>query len=278
LNFFGRGNVRADVIYRRGSRGFLFWENAVEAARGQETETRVFLMCTRFVFNGDDTITGFNFDIDLAVWDHRLLLDEKRFGIGIKMPDGVYHMFHGVHAGGNAGTLLYVHGNEKASMCGTAGCVLISDLVERYVKNELTFDAAYKIVREKEIVYAPDATMQAMLSDSKGRALIVEPGIGFRLEEKQRYSLITNYSLLDPESTRPYIVPGDDRYERAKEVLEQANGGFSVEDAFALLYKVRQEGLWATRVSFVYSARQDRVYYALNNDFSNIREYGFDMA
>lgn len=235
-------------------------------------------MCTRFVYNGDDTITGFNFDIDLAVWDHKLLFDENRFGIGIKMPDGIYHMFHGVHAGGNAGTLLYVHENGKAAACGTPDRVMISDLAECYIKNELTFDTALKTVRNREIVYAPDATMQAMLSDSKGRALIVEPGIGFRLEEKQRYSLITNYSLLDPESTRPYIVPGDDRYERAKEVLERADDGFSVEDAFALLHKVRQEGLWATRVSFVYSARQDRVYYALNNNFSNIREHRFGMA
>ncbi|HRX57591.1 MAG TPA: conjugal transfer protein [Eubacteriales bacterium] len=235
-------------------------------------------MCTRFVYNGDDTITGFNFDIDLAVWDHKLLFDESRFGIGIKMPDGVYHMFHGVHAGGNAGTLLYVHGNEKAAVCSTPGCVVISDLAERYVKSELTFDEALEIVRNRKIVYAPDATMQAMLSDSKGRALIVEPGIGFRLEEKQRYSLITNYSLLNPASTQPYIVPGDDRYERAKEWLEQADDGFSVQDAFALLYEVRQEGLWATRVSFVFSARQDRVYYALNNDFSNIREHRFAMA
>ena len=27
-------------------------------------------MCTRFVYNGIDKIVGFNFDIDLSVWDH----------------------------------------------------------------------------------------------------------------------------------------------------------------------------------------------------------------
>ena len=32
-------------------------------------------MCTRFVYRGDDMITGFNFDIDLTVWDHKI---EKR--------------------------------------------------------------------------------------------------------------------------------------------------------------------------------------------------------
>ena len=41
--------------------------------------------------------------------------------------------------------------------------------------------------------------MQAMLSDKHGRTLVVEPGIGWR-EDEGRYSLITNYSILAPES------------------------------------------------------------------------------
>ena len=39
-------------------------------------------MCTRFVHRGGSVLTGFNFDIDLAVWDHRLVLEPDRFGIG----------------------------------------------------------------------------------------------------------------------------------------------------------------------------------------------------
>ena len=75
-------------------------------------------------------------------------------------------------------------------------------------------------IRKQKILYAPDTTMQAMLSDRYGRVLLIEPGIGYRLEQKQ-YSLMTNYSVLKPESTRPYIVPGDDRYERAQAQLEK---------------------------------------------------------
>lgn len=30
-------------------------------------------MCTRFVYNGKDTIIGFNFDIDLSVWTHKVI-------------------------------------------------------------------------------------------------------------------------------------------------------------------------------------------------------------
>lgn len=71
-------------------------------------------------------------------------------------------------------------------------------------------------------------------------------------------------------------MSGDDRFERADEQLKKQNDNFSVADAFNVLNSVRQEGLWATRVSFVYSVKENRVYYVLNNDFKNITEYRFD--
>ncbi len=231
-------------------------------------------MCTRFVYNGNDTIVGFNFDIDLNVWDHKIIKEKDRFFIGIKMPDQQYHSFHGVNRNGNAATLLYVHGNKDAEFRDDNNCYTISDLMENYIKAQLTFDEAVNIVKTKRIVYAPDATMQGMLSDKNGRVLIVEPGIGYK-EEQKRYSLITNYSLLQPASTHEFITPGDDRYERAKIMLEQASMDFSVEDAFTVLKCVKQDGKWATRVTFVYSVKGNKVYYVLNNMFDNVMEYQF---
>ena len=166
-------------------------------------------MCTRFVYRGDDVITGFNFDIDLDAWNHKII---------------------------------------KA------------DLTEQFVQAKITFDDALQLLRNRKIVYAPDATMQALLSDQQGRTLIIEPGIGWR-EERGRYALITNYSILAPENTRPFLVPGDDRYERAAQLLNTFGKHFTVTDAFSVLQAVRQEGMWATRVSFVYSATERAVYY-----------------
>lgn len=54
-------------------------------------------MCTRFVYRGNDTgdiITGFNFDIDLAAWDHQVVKEKDRFYIGILRPDGLRHSYH----------------------------------------------------------------------------------------------------------------------------------------------------------------------------------------
>ena len=231
-------------------------------------------MCTRFVHRGGSVLTGFNFDIDLAVWDHRLVLEPDRFGIGILRPDGLRHIYHGVHRNGSAGTLLYVHGSAAGAFREGGGCMTVADLTERFVQGRLSFDEALHIAATRPIVYAPDATMQAVLSDRQGRTLIVEPGRGWRLN-LGAFSLMTNYSLLDPESTRPFVVPGDDRLERAGPMLRSFGGRLTVADAFAVLRAVRQEGPWATRVSFVYAADENAVYYAQDNDFAHIQKHRF---
>ena len=231
-------------------------------------------MCTRFVYRGDDMIAGFNFEIDLTVWDHKIVKEKDRFYIGILRPDGVRHSYHGVNRNGNVGTLLYVHGNLEGAYQESKNCMTIADLTEQFVQAKISFDDALEIVKERKIVYAPDATMQAMLSDQQGRSLIVEPGIGWR-EDDGRYSLLTNYSVLAPESTMPFLVPGDDRYEKADKLLNSYRKHFTVVDAFSVLQAVRQEGIWATRVSFVYSAKQHAVYYVQSNDFSQIEKYEF---
>ncbi|MEY8338841.1 conjugal transfer protein [Lachnospiraceae bacterium 62-35] len=171
-------------------------------------------------------------------------------------------------------TRFVYNGNEKGKYSADKGHITIADLTENYIQGKLSFNDALDIVQNQKIVYAKDAAMQAMFSDKNGRVLIIEPGIGYRLEQA-RYSLITNYSVLSPEVTRPYIVSGDDRFERAKKQLEKQDKNFSVTNAFHLLKSVRQEGIWATRVSFVYSVKENQVYYVLNNDFDNIIKYRF---
>ena len=231
-------------------------------------------MCTRFVYRGNDMITGFNFDIDLSVWKHKVMEERERFYIGILRPDGAYHSYHGVNQNGNVGTLLYVHGNPAGSYQKGREFMTIADLTEQFIKAQISFDDVLQIAKSKKIVYAPDATMQAMLSDVQGRTLVIEPGIGYR-EEQSKYSLITNYSLMKPESTKDFIVSGDDRYERALLLLDNYKNQFSLSDAFELLYAVRQEGAWATRVSFVYSVNEQTVYYVENNNFDYIRKFKF---
>ena len=151
------------------------------------------------------------------------------------------HSYHGVNRNGNVGTLLYVHGNPEGAYHDFKGCMTIADLTEQFVQAKISFDDALQMVQERKIVYAPDATMQAMLSDRQGRTLIVEPGIGWR-EDRGRYSLITNYSVLAPESTMPFLVPGDNRYERAAQLLNTYGKQFTVSDAFSVLQASDRKG------------------------------------
>lgn len=232
-------------------------------------------MCTRFICRqADSFLTGFNFDIDLTVWHHTLIREKELFAIGILRPDGRFHTYHGVNRNGNAGTLLYVHGHPAGAYRKDPNCLTISDLTEGFIRGQYSFDEVVHLLKSKTITYAADATMQAMLTDACGRALIIEPGIGYR-EESERFSLITNYSVLLPESTLPYLVPGDDRYERAARRLSDFPQCPTVSDAFSLLHEVRQQGKWATRVSFVYAAHEQTVYFVRNNRFDQIKAHPF---
>lgn len=142
-------------------------------------------MCTRFVYNGSDTIVGFNFDIDLAVWTHTIVKEEDKFYIGIKMSDGDYHSFHRINKNGNVGTLLYVNGNRNGTYIADKNCWTISELTESFIQGKITLNDALNIVQNTKVVYAPDATMYAMLSDKKGRVLIIEPGLGYQFERSR---------------------------------------------------------------------------------------------
>ena len=126
-------------------------------------------MCTRFVFRGNDAITGFHFDIDLDVWKHRVIKEKERFSIGILRPDGRDHSYHGVNQNGNVATLLYVHANPEGAYQIGKDCVTIAGLAEQFIKARLSYDDVLQTAATKRIVYAPDAAMQAMFSDARGR-------------------------------------------------------------------------------------------------------------
>lgn len=116
--------------------------------------------------NGKNVVVGFNFDIDLSMWTHKVIAERNLFFIGIQMPDRQYHSFHGINKNGNVGT----------------------PLTEAFIPGKLSLDEALDLAQRKKIVYAKDVSMQAMLSDKNGRAFLIEPGIGYRLE-KTKYSL-----------------------------------------------------------------------------------------
>lgn len=231
-------------------------------------------MCIRFVYRGDDIITGFNFDIDPAVWDHQIVTAPTASTLVFCGPTGCATAITGSIKMETQGPCSMSTATRRARYQAGSDALTISDLTEQFIQAQISWEEALSIVQTKKIVYAPDATMQAVLSDRYGRTLLIEPGIGSRVDTGT-YSLMANASLLSPESTRPWLLPGDNRYEKAAQLLAKQGRRFSVSDAFAILRAVRQEGLWATRVSFVFSAKQRTVFYAENSHFDSIQTYQF---
>ena len=53
-------------------------------------------------------------------------------------------------ANGNVGTLLYVHGNERALKNKEGDCYTIAELTERFVCGGLSFEEAVEIAQERK--------------------------------------------------------------------------------------------------------------------------------
>ena len=98
-------------------------------------------MCTRFTYNGRDVISGFDFDIDLERWEHRVFYKKDMFYIGIRVR-GRFQPIHGVNANGCVSTLLYVPENEGGKYRRSRGCYRIDLLSERVIRGALSFEDA----------------------------------------------------------------------------------------------------------------------------------------
>ncbi len=141
-------------------------------------------MCTRFVYNGKETIVGFNFDIDLSEWEHTVIAEKDRFFIGIKMSDNKYHSFHGINRNGNVGTLLYVHGNDNAQFCGNESCYTIADLTENFIKGNLSFDDSLEIVKKRKLLMHLTLLCRLCFRIEMGVFSLLNRGLGIAWKKK----------------------------------------------------------------------------------------------
>ena len=60
-----------------------------------------------------------------------------------------------------------MHGNPAGAYQKGREFMTITNLTEQFIKARISFDDVLQIAKSKKIVYAPDATMQAMLSVRK---------------------------------------------------------------------------------------------------------------
>ena len=229
-------------------------------------------MCTAIAYKGNDLLYGFNLDINPAVWQFSVHKTKSVFAIGITVGKTTYFV-HGVNRNGCFGNVPYMNGEPCSAPRGMKR-ERIDLMNDRYLRGKYSFSDIEEILRTKAVVGIPAATMHSLIGDADGNFLIVEPGYGYKKAE-DRFALLTNFPVLTTLSDDSNPFYGKDRYDKAYAVLQKADENFSVQDALRLLHDTKQTGKWATRVSFVYSLRQNAVYYFLDGDISRIETHFF---
>lgn len=230
-------------------------------------------MCTAIAYKGNDLIYGFNLDVDPNVWKYGVYMTKKYFSVGITVGSTTY-LTHGVTSDGVFANIPYMNGPQESFPIGTKKH-RIDLVVNKILRGKMPLSEVKEILSSdgQSIASPKNLSFHSLFGDSNGACFIVEPGIGYR-DIREKYGVITNFPVLrEGDYSDEYY--GLDRYERAKAGLSDAPDGFNAGNALDLLYSVRQEGQWATRVTFVYSRKEGAVYYYLNNDRDHVQIHRF---
>ena len=260
-------------------------------------------MCTAFVHKGKDRICGFNMDLPGSL-DWKLFTDRDCFYVGIRpvirpelLPEGMHEIpdaylpcdeeylkIHGLHRNGNFGNQLNALNYHKAPFEVGDDAIPLYSLVDRFVSGRTDIDAIIGTVRKKRTVNMPsaaiglpDLAMHSLLSDKEGRILMIEPGNGYA-EVWEDYAVMSNFPMLilpRDMTEEQFGYYGVDRYETAVTMIADAGSDFSPEQGLAVLKAVKQVQYAPTRISFVYSQNENKVYYALEGDFDHIMTHQF---
>ena len=233
-------------------------------------------MCTAFIHRGEDVVFGYSLDIDPAAWNYKLIKRKDLFTVAITVGSTTYYT-HGVNAAGHFGNLPYMNGEDRGGVHPGRGRYRIDLLVDRYIRGRLSYEDALKIVESRAMLSGPGASFHALLGDGEGHMLLVEPSYGYR-EPEGDYACAANFPLLAclEDYSNPFY--GKDRYDTAERILAEAGADFGIEDGLRLLERVKQEGQWGTRLSFVYSRNENAVYYCENGNFDAVERWSLQKS
>jgi hypothetical protein len=231
-------------------------------------------MCTSFIYRGQDTIIGMNFDNNGMKYS----IDTKNpnwFTVHVDGGRGKYPSF-GVDCFGRFFNNLVVNSNGKGlyrrpSKKVTHTTKLVSDIQS----GAICIENLEEYLRDIEVVNTPNRSCHNMICDCNGNVWAVEPGRGniSNPVKASKFFIMTNFSLWD--HIYENIECNCERYKavlNAFEKVEEVN----VETAFHILESASQRsGEWVTEFSMVYSKNLNTVYYCLNGNFNEQFEYKF---
>lgn len=232
------------------------------------------IMCTSFIYRGQDTIIGMNFDNN----GMKHSIDTKNpnwFTVLVDGGRGKSPSF-GVDKFGRFFNNLVVNSNGKGlyrrpSKRVTHTNKLIIDILNGVICTE----SMEEYLKDIEVVNMPDWSSHNMICDYNANVWVVEPGRGniSNSAKSSPFFVMTNFSLWD--NLFENVECDCTRYKTITSVLEKAKQ-VNVETAFGALDTVSQRsGEWVTDFSMVYSKNLRTVYYCFNGNFNERFEYKF---
>ena len=131
-----------------------------------------------------------------------------------------------------------------------------------------TLQEIREIADSGPVCSVPGVTFMSALSDRNGNVLHIIPGQGNLYYEKPEYKILTNFSPFKQDSEKhPWM--GWDRYQKADEILKDAQEDFDVNDCFDILRQVSQT-VCPTVVSMVFEGSEMTVSWCENREWENI--------
>jgi hypothetical protein len=231
-------------------------------------------MCTSFIYRGQDTIIGMNFDNNGMNYS----IDTKNANWFTVQVDGGRRKYpsFGVDSYGRFFNSLVVNSNGKglykrASKKITHTTKLITDIINGVISPEHLEEYLGTI----EVVNTPNSSCHNMICDSNGNTWVVEPGRGniSNPAKSSPFFVMTNFSLWD--YLHENVECNCDRFKTVSSSLEKLEH-VDIETAFSILASASQKNEeWVTTFSMVYSKNFNTVFYCLNGNFNERFEYKF---
>ncbi|MEL7647715.1 MAG: hypothetical protein AAGU76_06455 [Sedimentibacter sp.] len=230
-------------------------------------------MCTSFIYRGQDTIIGMNFDNN----GMKYTIDTKNpkwFTVLVDGGRGMLPSF-GVDRLGRFFNNLVVDSNGKGLYKRASKKVThTTKLIEDILNDAICVENLGEYLENIEVVNTPYWSSHNMICDSSANVWVVEPGRGniSNPSKSSPFFVMTNFPLWDNLYEN---VECDCRFKAVTCSLEKAKQ-VNVETAFSILDTVSQRnGEWITAISMVYSKSLNTVYYCLNGNFNERFEFKF---
>lgn len=228
-------------------------------------------MCTSFISNRNKTIVGFN--LDVLDMEYRVSENDGSVTIDINDSNEGWMPLFGANNDGNfVGMPTCWPYDERSNPIDSSNINIINLDIDLLTKKK-TFNETKEIVLTNRICSIPNTTFMSSISDVNGNILHIVPGQGYKYYEKPKYKVLTNFSpfKMDKE-IHPWM--GLDRYNKATNILDNANDDFDVNDCFNLLKDVSQT-ICPTVVSIVYDVTDKKVYWCEKQRWDSIQKKEF---